>query len=150
MTAGSSQSGEGSEVRFKEIERGIILDTTTGLLWTKDASTPKIGKCSGGVRTWNSSRNYIKSLNGMNYLGHNDWRLPEIDELTSLIDYSQYDPALPSGHIFENVQSSYYWSATTYVYAKADAWLVDMCSGSVFYYAKSKGYGYYAWPVLTG
>src|SRR5262249_3507422 len=42
-----------------------------------------------------------------------DWRLPNLLELRSLIDYSQYSPALPLKHPFRNVRTSLYWSSTT-------------------------------------
>ncbi|NIO68243.1 MAG: DUF1566 domain-containing protein, partial [Anaerolineae bacterium] len=43
-----------------------------------------------------------------------DWRLPNVRELQSLIDYGRQTPALPSGHPFTGVQSSLYWSSTTH------------------------------------
>lgn len=42
-----------------------------------------------------------------------DWRLPTMEELCTLIDFSRRDPALPNGHMFLNVPSGYHWSATT-------------------------------------
>jgi len=42
-----------------------------------------------------------------------DWRLPNLRELQSLIDYSQVNPALPPGHPFLNTTTGYlYWSST--------------------------------------
>ncbi len=45
-----------------------------------------------------------------------DWRLPNINELQSLIDYGSIKPALPSGHPFEdvNLDEDKYWSGTSY------------------------------------
>ncbi|KJR40765.1 protein of unknown function DUF1566 [Candidatus Magnetoovum chiemensis] len=63
--------------RFKAVEKGVILDTTTMLKWAEDASTPTIGKCIGGAMTWDSATVYVRCLNASRYLGHNDWRLPE-------------------------------------------------------------------------
>lgn len=34
------------------------------------------------------------------------WRLPNVRELQSLIDYGEYNPALPTGHPFTGVASS--------------------------------------------
>jgi hypothetical protein len=47
--------------------------------------------------------------------GRKGWRLPTIEELASLIDPTQTNPALPIGHPFINVQSDRYWSASTVV-----------------------------------
>ena len=44
--------------------------------------------------------------------GRKSWRLPSFPELASLIDPSNANPTLPTGHPFTNVQSAHYWSAT--------------------------------------
>jgi uncharacterized protein DUF1566 len=53
----------------------------------------------------------------------------EIEELASLVDPSQFNPALPSGHPFKNVQSSEYWSATSLAGFTSSAWAVDFRGG---------------------
>ncbi|MCC6542908.1 MAG: hypothetical protein IT392_00200 [Nitrospirae bacterium] len=55
----------------------------------------------------------------------------------SLIDRSKYGPALPSGHPFINVQSSYYWSSTTSTDYTDLAWIVHMWVGFVYTFPKS-------------
>lgn len=43
-----------------------------------------------------------------------DWRLPNVKELLSLIDYGQADPTLPSDHPFTGIQTDdFYWTSTT-------------------------------------
>ena len=58
-------------------------------------------------------------------------RLPEIKELSSLVDYGESSPALPNGHPFEEVQSAYYWSATAVANGPSFAWLVRFDDGDV-------------------
>ena len=53
-----------------------------------------------------------------------NWRLPNVRELQSLIDYGRYQPALPSGHPFIGVRSAYYWTSTTYAGSSSYAWRV--------------------------
>jgi len=65
-----------------------------------------------------------------------------------LVDRTQCSPALPAGHPFTNVQSSYYWSSSTYAISTYYAWDVGMGSGSVSY--SSKDNGYFVWPVRSG
>jgi len=81
-------------------------------------------------------------------LGYTDWRLSNRKELFSLIDCSQYFPALPSGHPFTNVQSGNYWSSTSYASSTYNAWFIGMSIGYVSYYSKTNGYS--VWPVRSG
>ncbi|NNL76853.1 MAG: DUF1566 domain-containing protein, partial [Desulfobacterales bacterium] len=63
----------------------------------------------------------------------NDWRLPTMSELCTLIDISKRDPALPSGHMFSAVPQGYHWSATTLDYHSGMAWIVYFESGTTCY-----------------
>lgn len=79
-----------------------VCDNTTGLYWVKmpDAT----------VRSHAAALTHCAGLD----LGNSQtYRLPEVKELISLVDYSQFNLALPVGHPFSNVQSSLYWSAST-------------------------------------
>ena len=132
--------------RFADNFDGTVTDNLTGLIWLKNAN------CSGG-RTWHQALTYCNTLaSGM--CGLNDgsvagqWHLPNRKELFSLIDYSRYGPALPQGHPFTNVQSSFYWSSSTNADGTDDAWVVGMNSGNV--YDGSKTSSYYVWPVRGG
>ena len=119
--------------RFIDHGDGTITDNQTGLTWLKDANYFK------KIMPWKKAINICKSLGG-------GWRLPERFELEGLLDLARHDPALPQGHPFTNVQSAYYWSATTYAYGTSRAWIVFMRYGYV--HGSSKTYGsYYVWPV---
>jgi hypothetical protein len=75
---------------------------------------------------------YVACLNKNNYLGHNDWRLPNRKELRSLIHYGQGDMTVwLNEHGFSNVQSDHYWSSTTYPLSQVSAWSVNMVSGEM-------------------
>ena len=84
-----------------------VLDRETGLVWERSPSTSPL--------LWLNAQRHCNRSNTGDRLG---WRLPTLQELASLVDRTQPNPALPSGHPFqkENVQSSefsFYWSATT-------------------------------------
>jgi len=106
-------------------EADCVTDNLTGLMWTKNANLP------GGYMTWQQAIDYA---NGLNLCGYTDWRLPNRKQLHSLTDFSQFNPALPSGHPFLNVQSPNYWSSTSsayYPYYPYDAYFVTMLYGNV-------------------
>ncbi|MBF0345517.1 MAG: DUF1566 domain-containing protein [Nitrospirae bacterium] len=134
--------------RFTLNSAQTVTDTLTGLVWTRDAGTPTVGSCTGEAMNWQGTLNYVKCLNTASYLGYSDWRLPNRKELFSLLDHGAFNPPIPSGSLFSNVQSSYYWSSTSYALSTSIAWVVRMDVGSVLVIDKSNGY--YVWPVRSG
>ena len=132
--------------RFVDNGDGTVEDNLTGLIWLKNAN------CFG-PRTWvealddcNGLANSSCGLNDGSLAG--DWRLPNAKELSSLTDFGNSGPSLPNGHPFTGVESTYYWSSTTYVYDTAIAWYVSMGSGHVTGHGKVDAY--YFWPVRGG
>jgi len=143
---GEIQAGaEWPEPRFT-VNGDVVTDNLTGLMWTKNANL------LNGYRTWQQALDYIKGMNNGAYypnFGYTDWRLPNREELHSLIDFSQYNPALPSGHPFTNVQDDFYWSSTTYTYTTENTWVVMMYDGNVVNYINKSG-KLFVWPVRGG
>lgn len=103
--------------RFLDNNNQTVSDTLTGLMWTKNSSF------SSG--TWQQALDYVSGMNaGTNpNLGYTDWRLPNINELRSLVNLGYISPALSSVHPFTSVSSSAYWSSTTYQYSPTTAWV---------------------------
>lgn len=111
--------------RFNDNRDSTVTDNLTGLIWTKSANLPN------GRMTWQEALNYVASLNGSQYLGHSDWRLPNRKELRSLVDHSKFGPPLPSEHPFTNISGSSrgagYWSSSTFAYDPSKAWGFGCC-----------------------
>jgi hypothetical protein len=138
--------------RFTDNSDGTVTDNLTGLIWLKEAN------CFG-QRTWSNALSDASGLsNGSCGLtdgsSPGDWRLPNKNELASLVHNEYYRPALPNtagtgqwsaGDPFTNVQSSYYWSSSTYAVTTNAAWSVYMDFGSVEGIFKS--HITYVWPV---
>jgi hypothetical protein len=137
--------------RFTDNGDGTVTDNLTELIWLKNAN------CDG-AKTWADALTYCNNLadpqcelTDGSVAG--DWRLPNVRELHSLIDFGNSNPALPNGHPFDNVQLAFYWSATTFAYYTVYAWSVDMYYGNAGYGLVVDGNKYstfYVWPVRAG
>ncbi len=121
-----------SSTRFivlSNMNSAAVLDRETGLVWEQSPSTSTF--------TWDGAQFHCINLNAG---GRTGWRLPTIQELQSLVDQSVPSPGpkLPSGHPFNNVQSSGYWSATTYAASTGStSWVVAFNVDVVDPYGKS-------------
>jgi hypothetical protein len=144
---GAFQKGVSVAVRFTDNADGTVKDNLTGLIWLKDAN------CFG-VQTWANALSNSNTL-ASGACGLTDgsaagaWRLPNVKELQSLVDYGQASPPLPAGHPFSGVQLNSYWSSTTWPFGPADAWSVTMTTGfTVGGFGKS--FTEFVWPVRGG
>lgn len=109
------------EPRF-ESRPHVVLDRLTGLLWSHTADL------ADGAVSWDEALAAISRLNKDN--SEIRWRLPNINELESLIDCAAYRPALPAQHPFRDVRDIY-WSSTTSFYQADWAWALYMDKGAV-------------------
>jgi hypothetical protein len=84
-----------------------------------------------GTYTWREALFYCENLT---LDGHDDWRLPNRNELQSIIDYSMFTPSIDA--VF-NAESIYYWTSTTYtIYDNVRevlpyAWVVSFDNGLI-------------------
>jgi len=154
---GELQTGVTVSPRFVDNGDGTVTDRLTGLVWLREGNcTTFFAGDSTGVneRPWAAALTAAKQL-ASSFCGltdgsvAGDWRLPNLRELQSLVDYSQFNPCLPPDHPFLNTASSYYWSSTTYAYSTSLAWLVYFNIGDV-YYGGNKSISYYVRAVRGG
>lgn len=143
-------------------EADCVIDNLTGLMWVKapDSTT----------RAWSAALNYIANTinGGTGVCGHKDWRLPNVNELESLVNvgYNEVkctatanctsnadwlnnntnNTQTPLG-IFSNVQTDGYWSSTTLSSGTTGVWFVDMRLGFVSF--GDKAGNIYVWPVRS-
>jgi hypothetical protein len=132
--------------RFNDLETGTVLDNLTGLVWTKNANLY-------GIKPWCYA---IQSCDSCNEGGKTDWRLPNVRELQSLIDYGgeQYS-MVPAGHPFVGIGISgtfFYWSSSTH--GSGAAWVVSFENGHMHTQptncSPSDPTGYLVWCVRGG
>jgi hypothetical protein len=117
----------------------IVSDELTGLNWCRRASPNEF------PLSWPEAHAFIAALNAENFLGRNDWRLPQRRNLFSLVSHARSNPALPQSHPFVGVFHGYYWTASPCSRLPNQAWYIHLGGGRVF---KGMKHGsYMVWPV---
>lgn len=154
---GEYRAGVESPVpRFSARADGTVRDNRTGLVWLRNAD------CFG-VMDWVNgllSAMYLESgdcgLNDGSEVG--DWRIPNVRELESLIDYRYAYPALANsfgngqfspGDPFYNVRDYQYWTSTTLASSRHEARVIRFGGDGSSSRAAKTYYGY-VWPVRDG
>jgi hypothetical protein len=85
---------------YRDNGDGTVSDNVTGLMWQRADD--------GELRNWEAALAYCE---GLELAGHDDWRLPNVRELESIVDRSRYNPSIDP--VFA-CRSSCYWSGNTY------------------------------------
>lgn len=126
----------------------MVFDNNTGLYWEVKSSDPEDVNFCEDTYTWDDAQKvYVKKLNDEKYGGFNDWRLPNKDELRSIIDYSRTNPAVNTDY-FENCKTDDYWTSMTYEMQPYFGWVLFFGFGSGI--AKSKNAKRYVIAVRGG
>jgi parallel beta-helix repeat protein len=101
-----------------------VTDTFTGLMWQKESTETRM--------TWQNAIEYCENMSLSDY---NDWRLPTMHELRSIVNYLKYYPAM-NQDFFSGILSSFYWSSTSNANFTGNAWGVQFYNGINNNYAK--------------
>ena len=107
----------------------VVTDSRSTLEWQDNNET------NSTTKTWIDAINYCENLT---LSGKIDWRLPNLNELTSLVDDKRYNSSIDA--IFQNISSNRYWSSTTNVNNNSLVWIVSFSYGGQNYYTKTDSY----------
>ena len=103
---------------FIDNNDGTITDNATGLMWQQNDSETGLN--------WEEALDWAQQKNSENYLGYNDWRLPNVKELQSIVDYTRspattnsaaIDPLFTCSVITDEGGDNnypFYWTGTTH------------------------------------
>ncbi len=106
---------------------GTVTDNTTKLIWQKAED--------GTTRSMANATAYCQNLV---LGGYSDWRLPRIDELATIVDYSRYPTIDPA---FAALKGMEFWSSSNMAMDPTRrGWLVGFYDGTVFTYSKTSVY----------
>ncbi len=167
--AGDGAGKEWPTTRFV-VNGDCVTDNLTGLMWAKNGIIGFEATTGGGLITQPNYANTTASLNNLIWLqavaainnmnttattklcGYSDWRLPNVNELLSLINYAAFQHSSTPGtwlnnNGFSNVQIYLYWSSSP-APGISDAWYVNMNNG--INGRGSINSSYYIWPVRGG
>ena len=106
------------------VDNGDGTVTVTCLMW-QQASMDLDNNGTPDTMSWQQA---LYESEDLSLAGYSDWRLPDIFELRSIVDYSRYNPAIDPA-LFPDTMSSYSWSSTTYAGSTGLAWLVEFIYG---------------------
>jgi hypothetical protein len=106
---------------------GTVTDTGTGLMWQQDTSGPM---------SWAEAMAYCRRLV---LAGYDDWRLPNLYELRSIVNGDYRDPAINTA-FFPDTRSDRYWSSDTSELHSNEARHIDFARGHDYEGFKSQRY----------
>ncbi len=100
-----------------------VRDNETGLVWERSPDPTR--------RNWLGAIDQCGELEVPSVGGRKGWHVPMREQLASLVDGSNADPALPTDHPFQSVQPVEYWSASTSARSPTSVWVVRFSNGDV-------------------
>jgi hypothetical protein len=126
----------GDDLPFSATEWVMVRDDVTGLIWevkTDDGSMHD----KDDTYTWQDAQDvFIANLNSQQYGGNDDWRLPMVKELFSILNRNSCNPTIDVNY-FPNTANqvpshpNHYWSSQTVIPYPDNAWIVVFSHGSV-------------------
>jgi hypothetical protein len=141
--AGTGHDGDvqaGATPSFTDNGDGTITDENTGLVWEKLSDDGSIHDMNRSY-TWEEAFTvHVATLNTTQFAGHDDWRVPNLNELTSLQNLGSYPSVFPA---FDAAcapgcdvltcsctnTTERYWSSSTSAGFPTNAWLADFGVG---------------------
>jgi hypothetical protein len=108
---------------FVDNNDGTITDNATSLMWSQQDSgainddgtiRSTDDENFGNGRTWVDTLKWVEKMNEVEYLGYSDWRLPNVKELQSIVQYGKTElPATDPDFFNLSRPDCYVWSSTT-------------------------------------
>ena len=119
----------------------IVIDTKSGLMWQDDNATASNDQ--NNPKSWyhTVNNNAIDYCSDLGIGTFNDWRLPNYNELLSLINFDSFDSNtnILIHPIFKNALADTYWTSTSFNNDKTQAWVISFGTSSSISNVISKG-----------
>lgn len=130
---------------------GTITDNATGLMWSQDDRGDGVSTGPRSGMIWADALSWVEQKNDENYLGYNDWRLPNAKEMQSIVDYSRapdatgtaaIDPVFNITEITNEAGDAdypWFWTGTTHARS-------DETGPAAAYVCFGRSTGYFGFP----
>ena len=110
---------------------GTVTQKTTGLVWMRCAlGQDWDGKTCSGTPSAFSWAEALKASVLQDFAGSRDWRLPNVNELESIVEERCVSPAL-NAEAFPSTPGEFFWTSSPYAGQASGAWSVDFGYGTV-------------------
>lgn len=145
--SGTGQDGEtraGAALAYVDNGDGTITDLNTKLMWEKLSADGTVHDQGSRFTLTEAVTTKIATLNSTNFAGHHDWRVPNLKELVSIVNYEIGFPGPPVNEVFKTAcatgcgvtacsctQAGKYWSSTNNANDPDGAWSVGFAFGEV-------------------
>jgi hypothetical protein len=104
---------------YKDDGDGTVTDNVTGLVWQKDVTSSTYGQAAA-----------VFYCSGLNLANHDDWRLPSVIELVSVVDPGRFGPSIDETY-FPSTSPSPFWSSSVSPLMPGDGFDVPFDAGNV-------------------
>lgn len=119
---------------------GTVNHTPTGLMWKQCNESLTGTTCATGAASFQDWPAALATARSSTFAGYTDWRLPNKQELESLVDNTCHSPAI-NDTVFPATVANWTWTSTTYNDFPAYAWIVYFNDGNSVADVKSNGNG---------
>ncbi len=122
--------------RYADNGNGTVTDLTTGLMWKQctEGQSSTTTPCDTGtttIYTWQEALQQAETINvGGGFATYTDWRVPNRNELMSLVEYQCHSPSI-NRNFFPNTWTGSYSTSSPYVNNPNGAWKVEFSVGAV-------------------
>ncbi|TGL92932.1 DUF1566 domain-containing protein [Leptospira barantonii] len=116
---------------FQDNSDGTVTDRNTNLLWQKCVNGRSGSVCTVGANAPLNWQNALTNCNNLVLGGRNDWRLPNMNELLSLVDFSAGASPLIQIGAFPNTPGGIHYTSTTFENTTSQAYTIHFGTGMV-------------------
>lgn len=139
QTCTSTITSSAPNSRYTNNGDGTVTDNTTGLMWKQcpEGLSTSSTACDTGyaiIYTWQQALQHAQTVDsGGGFAGHTDWRVPNRNELASLVETQCTSPSINTAFFPIDPNDTgelVFWSSSTTAFAANNAWGVNFSTGS--------------------